>query len=322
MIESIIKKIPKCAIVVPCYNEEEVLQYSSEILSSILKNLIAKTKISGESAICFVNDGSKDKTWEIIESLCTTDSMFKGISFSRNFGHQSSILAGMLELKDDFDCIITIDADLQDDTDLIEKFIDKFSEGCHIVYGVRRDRPYDTVFKKWTALLYYKILKVLGVDILYNHADYRLISKKTLTSLSDFEEVNLFLRGVFPLLGYKTDTVIYDRKERFAGETKYTFSKMFSLAINGITSFSVKPLRIISYLGFLSFFFSICISIWIIIEYYRSNVITGWTSVLVSIYFIGGISMISIGIIGEYIGKIYEEVKKRPRFIIEKKINI
>jgi len=304
-------------LVIPCYNEEEVLLETSKQLKAIMERMIASKKISEESRIVFVNDGSKDKTWEIIKRLHEEDRLFAGINLSKNRGHQNALLAGLLTTKDYADAVISLDADLQDDVNVIEHFINEFENGYDVVYGVRSSRKSDTFFKKFTAEGFYKVMQLLGVNIVFNHADYRLMSRRALDGLSEFEERNLFLRGIIPLIGYPSTTVEYERHERFAGESKYPLKKMLSFAFNGITSFSIKPIRMILNTGVLMFLISIVIMIWSVVDKYRGNTVPGWTSLMVSIWMIGGIQLISIGFVGEYIGKIYEETKKRPRFIIE-----
>lgn len=304
-------------LVIPCYNEEEVLQETSKQLKVIMERMITTKKISEESRIVFVNDGSKDKTWEIIKKLHEEDQLFAGINLSKNRGHQNALLAGLLTTKDYADAVISLDADLQDDVNVIEQFIDEFNHGYDVVYGVRSSRKTDTFFKKFTAESFYKVMQLLGVNIVFNHADYRLMSRRALEGLNEFQESNLFLRGIIPLIGYPSTTVEYERHERFAGESKYPLKKMLSFAFNGITSFSIKPIRMILNTGVLMFLISIAIMVWSVIDKYRGNTVPGWTSLMVSIWMIAGVQLISIGFVGEYIGKIYEETKKRPRFIIE-----
>lgn len=305
-------------LVIPCYNEQEVLPETSKQLLEKMTNLIKAEKINENSKIVFVNDGSKDRTWEIIEELHKENPMFQGIKLSRNKGHQNALLAGLMTVKEHCDMAISLDADLQDDIDAIDGMVDKYHEGNDIVYGVRNARDTDTAFKKKTAQGYYKVLKFLGVDIVYNHADYRLMSKRALDGLESFKEVNLFLRGIVPMIGYKSDCVYYARKERFAGESKYPLKKMLAFAWEGITSLSVKPIRMIMALGSLIFLVSIGILIYSLVRFAMGSTITGWTSTVVSIWAIGGLQLLAIGIIGEYIGKIYLETKERPKFIIEK----
>ena len=304
----------------PCYNEELVLEETTSRLTLILQKLINNEKISSDSYILFIDDGSKDKTWEIIEDLSKNNLFIKGIKLSKNQGHQNALLAGMEYVLDKCDCLISLDADLQQDENSIEEFLDKFIDGCEVVLGIRNDRRTDSFFKKTTALAFYKLMSIMGVNVVKNHADYRLISNRANKSLLDFKEVNLFLRGLVPLIGYKMDYVYFDVKDRFAGESKYTLSKMLSFAIDGITSFSVTPLRVISAVGFLIFFFSIVMSLYVVgAILFTSSAVPGWASTVLPIYFLGGIQILSIGIVGEYIGKIYKETKRRPRFFIEKK---
>lgn len=307
----------KIWLVIPCYNEEEVLGETSKQLKEIMNGMIQKGKISEESRIVFVNDGSKDKTWSIIQKLHEEDQLFAGINLSKNRGHQNALLAGLLTTKDYADAVISLDADLQDDVGVIEKFIDEFQNGYDVVYGVRSSRKTDTFFKRFTAESFYKLMKALGVNIVFNHADYRLMSKRALDGLEEFEERNLFLRGIIPLIGYPSTTVEYERHERFAGESKYPLKKMLKFAFDGITSFSIKPIRMILNLGVIMFLVSIAMMIWSLVDKASGNTVAGWTSLMVSIWMIGGLQLISIGFVGEYIGKIYEETKKRPRFIVE-----
>ena len=313
-------KLPILYIVVPCYNEEEVLYETTKRLKVKLKEIIKSKKVSNQSRVMYVNDGSKDKTWDIIKEINNNEELFTGISLSRNRGHQNALLGGLLTAKNYADVVISMDADLQDDIDAIEKMIDKYHEGNDIVYGARSTRKKDSFFKRFTAETFYKLMKYLGVDCVYNHADYRLTSKKVLDEFSNFKEVNLFLRGMFPLVGFKADIVYYERNERYAGNSKYPLKKMLNFAWDGITSFSVKPLRLICILGFIILFISVAIMIYSIIRKLTGNTVPGWTFLSISIWFIGGIQMISIGIIGEYIGKIYQETKRRPRYIISENL--
>lgn len=313
-------KLPILYIVVPCYNEEEVLYETTKRLKVKLKEIIKSKKVSNQSRVMYVNDGSKDKTWDIIKEINNNEELFTGISLSRNRGHQNALLGGLLTAKNYADFVISMDADLQDDIDAIEKMIDKYHEGNDIVYGARSTRKKDSFFKRFTAETFYKLMKYLGVDCVYNHADYRLTSKKVLDEFSNFKEVNLFLRGMFPLVGFKSDIVYYERNERYAGNSKYPLKKMLNFAWDGITSFSVKPLRLICILGFIILFISIAIMIYSVIRKLTGNTVPGWTFLSTSIWFIGGIQMISIGIIGEYIGKIYQETKRRPRYIISENL--
>ena len=313
-------KLPILYIVIPCYNEEEVLYETTKRLKEKLKGIIKSKKVSSQSRVMYINDGSKDKTWHIIKEINHKEELFTGISLSRNRGHQNALLGGLLTAKKYADVVISMDADLQDDIDAIEKMIDKYHEGNDIVYGVRSTRKKDSFFKRFTAETFYKLMKALGVDCIYNHADYRLTSKKVLEELSNFKEVNLFLRGMIPLVGFKSDVVYYERNERFAGTSKYPLKKMLNFAWDGITSFSVKPLRLICTVGFIILFVSVAIMIYSIVRKLTGNTVPGWTFLSISIWFIGGIQMISIGIIGEYIGKIYQETKARPRYIISENL--
>ena len=308
-------------VVIPCYNEEEVLEETTKQLKVKITNLIKENKISDKSRVMYVNDGSKDKTWELIKKISKKEKYFTGISLSRNRGHQNALLGGLMTAKNYADVVISMDADLQDDINAIDEMLDKYYDGCDVVYGVRSARKKDTFFKRVTAEGFYKFMKTLGVDCVYNHADYRLTSKRVLEHLENYKEVNLFLRGMFPLIGYKSDIVYYERNERFAGESKYPLKKMLNFAWDGITSFSVKPLRFITTLGFIVLFISIVIMIYSLIRKITGNTVDGWTFLSISIWFIGGLQMISIGIIGEYIGKIYSETKQRPRFIISENLN-
>jgi polyisoprenyl-phosphate glycosyltransferase len=307
-------------IVLPCYNEEEVLFETSSRLKEILANLIYRNLINDRSKILFVDDGSTDKTWKIITELHQMDKIFCGLQLSRNQGHQNALLAGLMEAKEYSDCIISMDVDLQDDVSVIDQFITKFHEGSDIVYGIRESRKKDSFMKKQTALIFYKLLIQLGVNIKYNHADYRLMSQRTVEALSDFKEVNLFLRGLIPLIGFNTAEVSYDRNERFAGESKYPLKKMIVFAWQGITSFSVVPLQLVTAMGFIISFLTIIAMFYVLFSKLYGFTITGWTSILISIWFLGGIQLIAIGILGEYIGKIYKETKQRPKYIIKDKL--
>ena len=308
-------------VVVPCYNEEEVLEETTRQLKEKMESLIKDKKINKESRVMYVNDGSKDNTWKMIEEISEKGKLFTGISLSRNRGHQNALLGGLMTAKNYADIVISMDADLQDDINAIDEMIDKYYEGADIVYGVRSARKTDTWFKKTTAEGFYKFMKMMGADIVYNHADYRLASKRVLDELEKFNEVNLFLRGMFPLIGYKTEIVYYERNERFAGESKYPLKKMLNFAWDGITSFSVKPLRLICTMGFIILFISLIIMIYSLIRKITGNTVDGWTFITISIWLIGGIQMISTGIIGEYIGKVYNETKRRPRYIISRNLN-
>jgi len=304
-------------VVVPCYNEQEVLPETVKELGGILKELIKKNKISSKSKILFVNDGSKDKTWELISKYTKEYDYVTGIKFSRNYGHQNALLAGMSIAVKYSDMIITIDADLQDDIYAIPKMVEKYHEGYDVVYGVRNSRETDTFFKRRTALAFYSLMGKLGVNLVPDSADYRLLSKRATESLLSFKERNLFLRGMVPLVGYKSAKVYYARKERFAGKSKYPLSKMIHFALDGITSFSIAPIHLILYLGILTVIISIICMIYTLVEKITGHIVTGWASLMLSIWFLGGVQLISISIIGEYIGKIFSEVKHRPRFNIE-----
>ncbi len=304
-------------IVVPCYNEEEVLFETSKRLKEKMVSLQDRNLITTESRIMFVDDGSRDTTWEIISELVKSDEVFSGVKLSKNRGHQNALLAGLMTAKQCADCVISMDADLQDDIDAVDEFIEKFNQGNDVVYGVRSSRTTDTAFKRVTAQGFYKFMKMLGVDIVYNHADYRLMSKRALDALEQYKEVNLFLRGIVPLVGFKWDTVEYERHERFAGKSKYPLKKMLSFAFDGITSFSIRPIRIITSLGFLIFVASLISIIVLLILKLVGSTVQGWTTLMASFWMIGGIQLLSLGVIGEYIGKIYKEVKQRPRYVIE-----
>ncbi len=305
-------------VVVPCYKEEEVLPETAKRLKEKLHCLIAEKKISEKSRILFVNDGSKDRTWEIIAGLHQSDYIFSGVNLSRNRGHQNALLAGLMTAVQDADMMVSMDADLQDDINAMDRMIDAYHEGYDVVYGVRSSRKTDSFFKRFTAEGFYKLMKLMGVDIVFNHADYRLMSKRAVEGLAEYKEVNLFLRGVVPQIGYRWTTVEYERAKRFAGESKYPFKKMLAFALDGITSFSIKPLRFILFLGAVIFIFSIIALFWALIARLTGHTVSGWTSLMCSIWMIGGIQLLSLGVIGEYIGKIYGETKSRPRFIIEK----
>jgi len=310
---------PIIAIIVPCYNEEEVLYDTSEKLSKKLLKLISEQNISEKSTILFVDDGSKDNTWNLIEKHHTDNpSVFSGLKLSGNRGHQNALLCGLLYVKEYVDAAISIDADLQDDIDVIDKMIGKYRNGYEIVYGVRSNRKKDSFFKRSTAQNFYRLMRFLGVDIVYNHADFRLMGRNALKALSEYGEVNLFLRGIIPLLGFRTDVEYYTRTERMAGTSKYPLKKMLQFAFEGITSFSIKPLRMITTLGVLIFTISIAMIVYFFYRYYSGHTISGWASIACSIWGIGGLILFSIGIVGEYIGKIYLETKSRPRYHIEK----
>lgn len=309
----------RLAIVVPCYNEEEVLKIASGALREVLRDLAAKNKIAPDSFILFVNDGSRDRTWELIEEEHRLyPEQVRGVKLAGNVGHQFALTAGLLTAMERSDMTVSIDADLQDDVAVIEEMIDKFHQGSDIVYGVRRERKSDTFFKRTTAQAFYKLMALMGVKTVYNHADFRLMSKRAVEHFSRFKETNLFLRGMMPLIGYQTDSVYYDRKERVAGESKYPLKKMLALAFNGISSFSVKPISMILGLGLFIIVCSLLAAVYALISYFTGSVVPGWTSLILSIWFLGGLQLMAIGMVGQYIGKIYMEVKQRPRYNIEK----
>ena len=308
-------------MVIPCYNEEEVLHETAKRLQEKLSALIESKKISEDSRIVFVNDGSSDSTWKIICDLHAQDKIFSGINLSKNRGHQNALLAGLMTAKNFADIVISMDADLQDDINAVDEMIEKYFGGADIVYGVRNKRKSDTFFKRFTAESFYKLMNILGCDIIFNHADYRLMSKRALEGMAQFSEVNLFLRGLVPMIGYKSDIVYYERAERFAGESKYPLKKMLFFAFQGITSLTIEPIRMITTLGFVIFMISLLMIFWIFYQHFAGNAITGWSSILASIWFIGGLAIFSIGIVGEYIGKIYLETKHRPRYIISEFLN-
>ena len=309
-------------MVIPCYNEEAVLRETASRMKEKYVSLIGRGFISPESRIVFVNDGSKDSTWQIIEELhCSEPAFFSGIDLARNSGHQNAVLAGLMTVKDICDMAITMDADLQDDINAIDAMIEKYNEGCQVVYGVRSARKTDTFFERFTAESFYRFMKAMGADIVYNHADFRLMSRRVLQELDGFREVNLFLRGIVPLIGFKSANVYYERSERFAGESKYPLKKMLAFAVNGITSFSTKPLKLITGIGFLMSLISAAAIIWAFVVKILGHSELGWSSTMCSIWFIGGIQILALGIIGEYIGKIYAEVKQRPRYIVADFIN-
>jgi len=311
----------KLGIVIPCYNEEEGLAETTKQLMVLMQEMIQAKEISSDSFVCYVDDGSKDQTWSLIEQFKEKSSLFRGIKLSRNFGHQNALIAGLMQLKNEADALVSMDADLQDDITVVKEFVKKYKEGYHVVYGVRDDRTSDTKFKRGTANLFYKFQKFMGIETVSNHADYRLLSQKALDALSNFNEVDLFLRGIVPMLGFKSCSIYYSRGERFAGETKYPLKKMIAFALDGIASFSVVPLRLITLTGFLLFFFSILAIVWISIEkLFFDSTVQGWASTMISIYFIGGIQIMSIGIIGEYVGRNFQQSKNRPRYIIDKEI--
>ncbi len=303
-------------IVVPCYNEEEVLPETARRLADKLRTLMRGGKIGPGSRVLFVNDGSKDRTWDVISRLHREDPLLCGADLSRNRGHQNALLAGLMTAKDRSDMAISMDADLQDDVDAVDAMVDKYLAGADIVYGVRSSRKTDTFFKRTTAEAFYRMMDLLGAETVFNHADYRLMSRRALEGLAQFKEVNLFLRGIVPMIGYPTDTVEYERGERFAGESKYPLKKMLSFALEGVTSLSVKPLRMITGLGFLVFLVSLAMIGYNVVRWATGNTVTGWASLACSVWLIGGLILLSLGVIGEYVGKLYLESKGRPRFLI------
>ncbi len=309
----------RLAIVVPCYNEEEMLHISAAALREVLDDLVKKEKIADDSFVLFVNDGSKDKTWALIEEEHAAHPVqIRGVNLAGNVGHQFALTAGLITAKDMSDVTVSIDADLQDDVAVIEEMIDKFHAGNDIVYGVRNDRSSDSFFKRVTAQGFYKVMAGMGVKTVYNHADFRLMSKRAVEHFAQFQESNLYLRGMMPLIGYQTDCVYYERKERVAGESKYPLKKMLALAFNGITSFSIKPISLITGLGVFIIVCCVLAAIYALVSFFTGNVVPGWTSLILSIWFIGGVQLLAIGLVGQYIGKIYVEVKHRPRYNIEK----
>ena len=306
-----------CYIVIPCYNEEEVLPETAKRMQVKMNTLIESGMIDAESRILFVDDGSKDKTWEYIKTLHEQNSLFSGLKLSRNKGHQNALLAGLMAAKERADAIISMDADLQDDINAIDEMIMKYHEGCDIVYGVRKKRETDSFFKRVTAEAFYRLMNHLGANTVFNHADYRLMSKRAVEALAEFKEVNLFLRGIVPMIGFRTDTVLYDRCERFAGKSKYPLKKMLSFAFEGITSLSTKPIRMITVLGLTIFILSGIMLLYVLISHFAGHTMPGWSSMTASVWVIGGLTLFSIGIVGEYIGKIYLETKQRPRFFVD-----
>ena len=305
-------------IVVPCYNEQEVLPETSKRLKAKLEQLITAGKISEKSRVLFVNDGSKDRTWEIISALHQQSPLFCGVDLTRNRGHQNALLAGLMTAKDKADAVISMDADLQDDVEAVDQMVDKFLDGCDIVYGVRSKRTTDSFFKRFTAESFYRLMNAMGANTVFNHADYRLMSRRVLGELSQYGEVNLFLRGLVPLVGFPSGVVEYERRERFAGTSKYPLKKMLSFALDGVTSFSIKPIRFITGLGLLIFAVSILMLLYFLIVHWTGHTVAGWTSIMVSVWAIGGLQLLAIGVIGEYIGKTYLETKRRPRFIVKR----
>ncbi len=308
-------------LVIPCFNEEAVLPETASRLLEKMHSLMRQNKIDKKSRVIFVNDGSRDRTWEIIRALHEKEKMFGGINLSRNRGHQNALLAGLMTVREWADMVISMDADLQDDIDAIDGMIEKYLKGTDIVYGVRSSRRTDTFFKKATAECFYKIMNAMGANTVFNHADYRLMSRRVLDGLAQYGEVNLFLRGIVPMIGYSSDIIYYERGERFAGESKYPLGKMLSFAVEGVTSLSIKPIRMITGLGFLIFIVSIGMLIYSLVRHFTGATIVGWTTLMVSVWAIGGLILLSLGVVGEYIGKIYLETKARPRFIIEEILN-
>ena len=304
-------------IIVPCFNEEDVLPITAPLFLQKLNGLIAADKISAQSRVLFVNDGSKDRTWEIICELSRSDEHFLVISQSRNRGHQNALLAGLMTLKDKADAVISIDADLQDDINAIDEMLEEFEKGSDVVYGVRSKRDKDSFFKRFTAESYYRILNKMGAKVIFNHADFRLMSKRALQAFSLYHETNIFLRGMVPLVGYKSSIVTYERAERLAGKSKYPLRKMLALAWEGVTSLSIRPIRMITWLGLIIFFISLIMIVYSLVSFFIGATVSGWASTLCSIWALGGLQLFAIGIIGEYIGKIYMEAKRRPRYIVE-----
>ncbi len=313
------RALPRLYIIIPCYNEEEVLPLTSGLFLAKLKELVDRGKISDDSRILFVNDGSRDRTWEIICRLAESDEHYMGISQSRNRGHQNAVLAGLMEVKDQCDITISIDCDGQDDIDAMDEMVECYLGGSDVVYGVRNNRDSDTFFKRFSAELFYKLLNWMGVECVFNHADYRLLSARVLQALAEFKEVNIFLRGMVPLVGFNSTSVYYKREERMAGESHYPLKKMLALAIDGITSLSVKPIRMITSLGFMVSLLSFIGILWVIISYVAGSTVAGWASTTCILCFMGGVQLLSLGVIGEYVGKIYMETKARPRYIISER---
>ena len=311
---------PTVYFVIPCYNEEEVLPETVRRLTEKLGSMREQGLANDKSRMLLVDDGSKDRTWEIISRLNQENPYVEGVKLAHNRGHQNALLCGLMTAKESCDCAISLDADLQDDTDALDKFVEKYLEGCDVVYGVRNKRETDTWFKRTTAEGFYKVMKLLGVDIVFNHADYRLMSKRALEGLAEYREVNLFLRGIVPLIGYRSDYVYYDRHERFAGESKYPLKKMISFALDGITSFSVKPLKLISNFGIIVSVLSVFGLLYALISYFLGLAVSGWTAIVCSIWLLGGLQMLCLGVVGGYIGKIYSEVKARPRYRVEERL--
>ena len=309
------------SIVVPCYNEEEVLETCAERLRAVVSELIRGGKITRNSQIVFVNDGSRDRTWELIQGLCAANPVFSGICLSRNFGHQGALLAGLQAAPGD--AVVSIDADLQDDITAIYKMVDSYHQGFEVVYGIRRERKTDTFFKRFTALTFYKLMRVLGTNTVYNHADFRLMSRAALDSLKQFREVSLFLRGIIPLIGFPSTSVYFDRAERFAGETKYPLRKMIELSVAAITAFSATPLRLITFTAAFGIFSSICIALWVVVtRITMKTAVPGWASIVLPNLFIGSLNLLASGVIGEYLARIFDEVKDRPRYLVASVVNL
>ncbi|WP_343005951.1 MULTISPECIES: glycosyltransferase family 2 protein [unclassified Collinsella] len=313
------RKPPVLAIVIPCYNEEEVLPITSGLFKAELEDLIAKGKVDPASHVLLVNDGSRDRTWELVEGLAADDPAFRGCSLSRNRGHQNALLGGLMEARGHCDATISIDCDGQDDIATMEAMVDAYLDGCDVVYGVRSSRETDTFFKRFTAQSFYRLLSSMGVECVYNHADYRLLGARALDALAEFREVNLFLRGMVPLVGFRSTSVYYERHERMAGESHYPLSKMLALAVNGITSLSVKPIRLITWTGLAVALASLVAIIWVLVAHAAGATVAGWASTTAAVCFMGGVQMLSLGVIGEYVGKIYLESKHRPRYVISER---
>lgn len=311
------EKAPVLYIIVPCYNEEEVLPETAKRLTAFTDALAAESQIDAGSRILFVDDGSRDRTWSLIEALAEKNARVEGLKLAHNAGHQNALWAGMMSVRGKADAIVTIDADLQDDISAIRGFLEKYREGCEVVYGVRSKRETDTAFKRVTAQGFYRLMQKMGVDMVYNHADYRLLGRRALDALSEFGEENMFLRGMVPLVGFKSAEVTYERGERFAGESKYPLKKMIAFAIEGITSFSIKPVRWVALIGIVFALLGAVMALYALISLSCGQVVPGWTSIMVSIWIIGGVQLIALGLIGEYVGKVYKEVKHRPKFIVE-----
>lgn len=313
------RKPPVLAIVIPCYNEEEVLPITSGLFKAELEDLVAKGKVDPASHVLLVNDGSRDRTWELVEGLAASDPAFRGCSLSRNRGHQNALLGGLMEARGHCDATISIDCDGQDDIATMEAMVDAYLDGCDVVYGVRSSRETDTFFKRFTAQSFYRLLSSMGVECVYNHADYRLLGARVLDALAEFREVNLFLRGMVPLVGFRSTSVYYERHERMAGESHYPLSKMLALAVNGITSLSVKPIRLITWTGLAVALASLAAIVWVLVAHATGATVAGWASTTAAVCFMGGVQMLSLGVIGEYVGKIYLESKHRPRYVISER---